>query len=215
MAQEIKNPYGWYAGLDGLALELGKIYIGLENEDPETSPKAVYWDSGLTIPATQPIRTLAGYPDRDGSPGRLYVTGPYSIRVRTVANVQVFYTQSAGESENEGAGQPYLVHFFHEETMGVSQTIGAHVFDRDVTLAADMPSAAYFYVGTDPASEAILTLQKSGTGQFGTLTVNTNGDVTVASDETSFAAGDALLIIAPDSATTLADFAGTFTGETD
>jgi hypothetical protein len=73
--QQVTNPYPGFVGLDGKPLALGKIYIGEENQDPETNPVTVYFDSGAGQTATQPIRTLAGYPDQNGSPAQLWVAG--------------------------------------------------------------------------------------------------------------------------------------------
>jgi hypothetical protein len=103
--QQVTNPYPGFVGLDGKPLALGKIYIGEENQDPETNPVTVYFDSGAGQTATQPIRTLAGYPDQNGSPAQLWVTGRYSIRIRDVLDQQVFYVASAGDD-----GRPYHIH---------------------------------------------------------------------------------------------------------
>jgi hypothetical protein len=62
-------------------LENGYIWIGTVNLSPQTNPISVYWDANLTIAAPQPIRTLNGYPSRNGTPARFYVTSDYSIQV--------------------------------------------------------------------------------------------------------------------------------------
>lgn len=78
---------------DGQALDNGYIYIGQPEQNPEASPKAVYWDRGLTQPAAQPIRTVNGFPSNNGSPSNIFVDGSYSITVRDAAGALVVYTR--------------------------------------------------------------------------------------------------------------------------
>lgn len=80
-ALSIKPPYPAFAGADGQPLENGYIWVGTVNLNPQVNPIAVYWDSALTIPAAQPIRTLNGYPAYQGTPARFYVSSDYSIQV--------------------------------------------------------------------------------------------------------------------------------------
>jgi hypothetical protein len=80
-ALSIKPPYPAFAGADGLPLENGYIWVGTVNLNPQVNPISVFWDSALTIPAAQPIRTLNGYPVYQGSPSRFYVGSDYSIHV--------------------------------------------------------------------------------------------------------------------------------------
>ena len=78
---EVKPPYPAFAGADGQPLENGYIWIGAVNLSPKVNPIAVYWDAAQTIAAPQPIRTLNGYPSRNGTPARFYVASDYSIQV--------------------------------------------------------------------------------------------------------------------------------------
>jgi hypothetical protein len=212
--QEVKNPYPIFLGLDGLALELGYIYIGLENQDPQTNPQTVYWDEAGTIPATQPIRTLAGYPDRSGSPAQIFTNGKYSIRVRDAFGNQVFYLASAGSLESVDAGQPYLIHCqFLGDHPGVSQVVMKHIFGLAVSLDTDLPAAAYFHVGTVPGSNCAFAMRKNGIN-FGTLTIDTSGNLAVVSSATDFAIGDRFELVSPSSSTSLADMAGVIIGLT-
>jgi hypothetical protein len=80
-ALSIQPTYPIFTDIDGQPLENGYVWLGTANLDPQTNPINVYWDAALTISATQPIRTLAGYPSRNGTPARLYVNSNYSIRV--------------------------------------------------------------------------------------------------------------------------------------
>jgi hypothetical protein len=86
----IESPYPLFTDDDGVALEDGYIYVGTANLDPVANPIAVYFDSALTIPAAQPIRTSGGYPVYSGSPARLFVNSDYSIRVNDKNGALVF-----------------------------------------------------------------------------------------------------------------------------
>lgn len=80
-ALTVNPPFPIFTDIDGQPLENGYIWIGTANLNPQTNPINVYWDAALTISATQPIRTLGGYPSNSGTPARLYVNADYSIRV--------------------------------------------------------------------------------------------------------------------------------------
>jgi hypothetical protein len=80
-ALSVQPAFPIFTDTDGTPLENGYVWIGVENLEPSTNPIAVFWDKSLSIPASQPIRTAGGYPARNGSPGRLYVNGSYSIKI--------------------------------------------------------------------------------------------------------------------------------------
>lgn len=80
-ALEVTPPFPVFSDIDGQPLENGYIWLGTVNLNPQTNPINVYWDAALTISATQPIRTLGGYPSNSGTPARIYVNADYSIRV--------------------------------------------------------------------------------------------------------------------------------------
>jgi hypothetical protein len=92
---EVQPPYPAFAGADGQPLENGYIWIGTVNLSPQTNPIAVYWDAAQTIAAPQPIRTLNGYPSRNGTPARFYVASDYSIQVLN-SKGSVVYTSLNG-----------------------------------------------------------------------------------------------------------------------
>lgn len=92
---EVQPPYPAFAGTDGQPLENGYIWIGEANLDPQGNPINVYWDAALTIAAPQPIRTLNGYPSRNGTPARIYSDTSYSIRVMDKNGVTVYSTLDA------------------------------------------------------------------------------------------------------------------------
>lgn len=205
--QQVINPYPGFVGLDGKPLALGKIYIGVENEDPETNPVTVYYDSGASQTATQPIRTIAGYPDQNGSPAQLWVTGRYSIRIRDSQDQQVFYVQSAGADD-----RPYNIHAeFLGDSPSAQQIVTIHVFGIGVSLGANLADSVWGYVDTLPTGDCDFDLQANGVS-FGTLTVSTSGTISVSSTAQDFSAGDRLTIVTPDAGTDLKDIGITIAG---
>ena len=91
MPSSIISPFPFFTDTTGAPLEGGYIFIGQSNLNPETAPVNVFWDSALTIPAAQPVRTVGGYPSRAGTPSRFYsATDTYSITVRNKNRVLVF-----------------------------------------------------------------------------------------------------------------------------
>lgn len=98
MTTEVKAPFEFFTDTDGTALASGKIYIGESGLDAETNPISVYWDADLTVPASQPIRTIAGHPDNNGTAAKIYVEGGYSITVRTSTDTLV-YSLSVGATD--------------------------------------------------------------------------------------------------------------------
>ena len=101
---QIAPPYPVFCDTDGTPLDAGYIYIGNPNTNPETSPVPVFWDTGLSLPAPQPIRTINGYPSRFGTPAQLYVDGLFSITVRDVNKSLVLYASTGtGQAVAGGA----------------------------------------------------------------------------------------------------------------
>ena len=66
--QSVINPIPSFYDIDGQPLENGFVYIGTAGLAAATNPIIAYWDAALTITATQPIRTLGGFPVNSGSP---------------------------------------------------------------------------------------------------------------------------------------------------
>lgn len=96
-ALSIQPTYPIFTETDGQPLEDGYIWIGTANLDTQVNPINVYWDAALTLPAAQPIRTLAGYPANSGTPARLYVNSDYSIRVMNKKGSIVYSAPAATE----------------------------------------------------------------------------------------------------------------------
>lgn len=96
-AFSIQPTYPIFTDIDGQPLDNGYIWIGTANLNPITNPINVYWDAALTQLATQPIRTLGGYPSRNGTPARLYTNGNYSIQVQNRNGSVVYSAPGATE----------------------------------------------------------------------------------------------------------------------
>lgn len=99
---ELQTPFAYFTDRDGGPLDNGRIWIGEPNQDPEDDPKQVYWNADGTLPADQPIRTLAGMPSRLGTPARLYVDGPASMRVEDSTGRLVYHVGSTRGPLSEG-----------------------------------------------------------------------------------------------------------------
>lgn len=92
----LDSPLPQFFDLDGSPLDGGYVYVGLIDQDPETNPIPVFWDSAMTIPAPQPLRTLNGLIARDGTPAFVYVATDHSMMILTSRHTQVLY---AGKSQ--------------------------------------------------------------------------------------------------------------------
>lgn len=87
---EVRTPANQFFDTDGSPLDNGYIYVGTTGANPETTPQAVYWDKAGTIPAAQPIRTINGFPARDGAVSKFYTsTKNYSITVKDKRGILV------------------------------------------------------------------------------------------------------------------------------
>jgi len=98
---QIETPFPIFNDIDGQPLENGYIFIGTANLNPITNPVATFFNAALTIPATQPIRTLGGYPMNSGTPARFFVGSDYSIQVQN-RNGSVIYTSLNGNASGGG-----------------------------------------------------------------------------------------------------------------
>ena len=120
MTTQVTTPFPIFTDLDGTPLQNGYIWIGEANLPPQTNPVAVYWDEALTIPATQPIRTLNGYPVYLGSPAKIFVNeASSSILVQDKKAVTVFSSQNVN---GLGVGSE-LINFTQAGTGAVTRTV--------------------------------------------------------------------------------------------
>jgi hypothetical protein len=91
MSTLINPPFPTYTETDGTPLEAGFIYVGEEGLEPETNPINTFWDKDLTDSTALPIRTIGGYPSRNGSPAAIFVSETsYSIKVLNKNRVIIY-----------------------------------------------------------------------------------------------------------------------------
>lgn len=205
---EIINPFQFFTEVDGSPLDNGEIYIGDENLDPETNPKAVFWDEALTIPASQPMTTISGSIYNGNSPARAYTSGAYSITARDVRGELVFTNLSVPD---DASVDTYQVKVSSDDTTGghldgkllagsgVTLTVGNPAGNETLTIAVDHKvkvssndtTAGYlngklvagagiaFTEGSDGANET-LTVKSAELASF---VQATSGNVTIGSTE--------------------------------
>jgi hypothetical protein len=98
----IEVPFPVFQDRDGQPLDNGYVWIGVSNLNPQTNPVAVYFDSALTIPAAQPLRTINGYISSTGSPAQVYIDGVnFSILVQDSKGTMIYnFADGTGISPN-------------------------------------------------------------------------------------------------------------------
>lgn len=79
-------PYETFTDNEGKPLEAGYIFIGQPGFEAQSTPQASFFDAALTIPtgtaSGAAVRTMGGFPMRNGSPAVIFVQGDYSITVK-------------------------------------------------------------------------------------------------------------------------------------
>lgn len=97
--QRLENPIPTWTDGRGALVDAGYIYVGVANADPETSPINCWLDQALTVPITQPLRTLGGRIVSGENAVNVYVAeADYSIRVEDANNQLVLYVPSIAVS---------------------------------------------------------------------------------------------------------------------
>jgi hypothetical protein len=147
----ILNPVEQFFDLDGSPLDQGYIYLGAINGNPETSPTTVYWDALNTIPVSQPIRTINGFPARNGSPATIYSSTDVSIQVRNKKKLSVFYSATtsitnASQNISNRTSNVLINQGDIGKTILASGTF-TQTFDASVALGAGW-SITYVNIGT-------------------------------------------------------------------
>ena len=90
----VTAPFFSFLDTAGKPLEAGFIYIGQPGLEARSSPKASFFDLAMSIPTGTStgaaVRTMGGYPVRNGSAALIYVDGDYSMTVTDRNGVLVF-----------------------------------------------------------------------------------------------------------------------------
>lgn len=104
-APTIKVPFPVFSDRSGSPINDGNVFIGTAFMDAETNPVQVYWDTDLTIPAAQPIKTSGGYLYRNGSISNVFVNSDYSMTVRDKNDTFVYSCESVFDTLGSGLVQ--------------------------------------------------------------------------------------------------------------
>lgn len=175
-----------------------------------TTPLATYTDlAGATLNANPVVLDSSGMAtirQTDGVAYKWVVSDSDDNVLWTRDNLTV--GTAAGSS-----GTDYLVHLSGEGTPGAQGFMGGHIFDDSVTFPIDF-EGAQGAVRTNPSTDFVISIQKNAV-EVGTATISAAGAYTFATTggtTVSYAAGDKLYFIGPDTVGTAADFVITLTG---
>ena len=153
-ALSIQVPFPVFQDRDGQPLDNGYVWIGTANLNPQTNPVVAYYDSALTIPAVQPLRTLNGYISNAGTPAQVYVDAvSFSILVQDSKGSMIYnFSDGTGISPN-AAGIVY------DPLTGPATTV------QDALRTLDAADAAFALKGAnaDITSMTALTSIPNGT----------------------------------------------------
>jgi hypothetical protein len=89
---QLAPPYPVFTDKNGDPLDNGYLYFGVVELNPETNPIQVFYNSQLTQPVAQPIRTSNGYPMRNGAPALIFAGSQFSVTVRDKNSDLVIYS---------------------------------------------------------------------------------------------------------------------------
>lgn len=137
---QLAPPYPIFTDRDGSPLDAGYLYFGAVNENPETNPIQVYYDSALTQPAAQPLRTSNGYVMRNGSPALIYADSQFSVTVRNKKNELVIYSPA-------GFGVVPFSPFTFATSDQVVRDVATLLADVQFTYAANVPNTVQVFAG--------------------------------------------------------------------
>jgi hypothetical protein len=147
MAVSALNPFVCYLGIDGQPLDGGYLNFGLANQDPVTRPVDIFWDAALSVPASQPVRTLGGFASNNGARANVYTAGDFSIRVADRNNVQQLTAPTNGFRAGSTGGWTLA-----DGEIGLAES-GSSIDIRDGSgLALGDGSGAGLVITTDPSA---------------------------------------------------------------
>ncbi len=167
MSTTILPPFPLFLDDAGKPLDRGFVYVGTAGSDPTTSPISLFWDAALTTPASQPLRTVAGYIVNNGVRSQVYSSSTlYSISVRNRNNVvQV--------SASTNLWRPTIVGgLVIGNSEGITMESGSNLLIED---------GAVVNVGTNDGSPAIMLFADNASTE-GILAPTTPAELTVGSD---------------------------------
>lgn len=184
-ALSIQVPFPVFQDRDGQPLDNGYVWLGTSSLNPQTNPVVAYYDSALTIVATQPLRTLNGFISRAGSPAQVYVDAVnFSILVQDRQGTTVFSVpEGTGISPNasgvvyDPAGTGAVATTVQAVLRKVERTSGYSTFSAAVTAAAGKTLIVDSAVTTDTLT--IGTTVDVEVIKGGGITVNSGQTLTI------------------------------------
>lgn len=102
--KSLTQPFVQISDSSGLPISQGLLYVGIANQNPESNPQVVFWDSAGTQPAAQPVVLTNGHVSRDGKIAELFIQNDYSITVRTKKGALVFSKLSVSNNNTLAGG---------------------------------------------------------------------------------------------------------------
>ena len=91
---QINPPFPTFNDQDGYPLNGGYLYIGQPGFEAQSTPKASFFNVGMTIPTGSAsgaaVRINGGYAVYNGAPSLIYADGPCSITVKDQNDVLIF-----------------------------------------------------------------------------------------------------------------------------
>lgn len=105
----VTPPFPVFSDIAGAPLQSGFVYVGAAGLNAESNQIPIFWDSALTIPALQPLRTINGYISRNGSPAQVYADAvDYSLLVKSKTNALIWSTLKASGISADSNGVVFL-----------------------------------------------------------------------------------------------------------
>lgn len=104
----VAPPFPVFSDITGTPLQSGFVYVGTSGTNAEANPIPIFWDSALTIPALQPLRTINGYISRNGSPAEVYAdTVDYSLLVKSKTGALIWSSLRSSGISPDASGVVY------------------------------------------------------------------------------------------------------------
>jgi len=152
----VQPRYSVYIDSLGDPLDDGYIYLGKANLDPTVYPAKASWDEAGLYPITFPVRTMNGYPLRDGTPAQMYLNfadnTEYSVLINDEDGVEVFSSTTGliGYFPSTGAGGDADTLEGHPASYFAVDSLAAHLAGAETFTGSKTHSANLFLTNNTP-----------------------------------------------------------------